>query len=184
MRITTFFITGTHALLMHNPAAMSKNGHSKGLGTKIIPTAEEEAKASRYLTDDGKFWVPTQGFKSCLVSGATGRRINKRAATSVLKGTVFPVEDRVIILDAKGKPMSGDNYEIDTRRAVVDKSGIPRSRAKVSGWSCKLQLELDELITDDLVEECLNMGGRTVGILDYRPEKGGPFGRFTAKLMK
>lgn len=185
MRISTYLVVGTHPLLMHNPETMSRNGHGKGgLGTKQIPSAEDEAAASRYLTEDGYFWVPTQAFKSCLVSASKGRRINKMAATSVLKGTVFPAEDRTFLLDAKnGKPLKGDHYEVDVRRAVVQGSGIPRARAKVSGWSCKVVLELDELITDNLILECLNLGGRTVGICDFRPATGGPFGRFTATLL-
>jgi len=185
MNIHTFLITGTHALLMHNPSSMTNGSSSNKLGSKVIPTPAEEAAASRYLTDDGAhLWVPCEGVKACAVSGAKGRRIGKNFATTIIRGTVFPAEDRSILLDAKTlKPIKSDSYEIDTRRARVNEAGILRSRAKISNWAAKIPFEIDELVSPDIVLECLNLGGRTCGLLDFRPECGGPFGRFSAKLL-
>jgi len=185
MRTKTFLLTRITDLLMHSPSGMKSSGEPKTIATKSIPTPEVEAAAGRYVTQDGYFWIPTQGIKNCMVSGAAGRRIGKRAATSVLKGTVFPLEDETIVLDQKTlKPMKADRYTVDMRRVTVDKKGIIRSRPRVTDWAAKVVFELDDMIPDDIVVECLNMGGRTIGILDYRPEKSGSFGRFKAELVK
>src|SRR5215467_11905056 len=128
MSVCTYLIIGTSPLMMHNPQGMTSGGGST-LNKKTIPSAAEEAAAGRYLTDDGYFRFPMQGFKSSLVSGGRGRRLGKQGAAAVLKGTVFPTEDWCSILDAATEqPMKGDRYEIDTRRVTVQmkKSGILR----------------------------------------------------------
>jgi hypothetical protein len=167
---------------MHNPISMTTG--KKGLAAKQIPTPEDEAAAGRYLDEHDNFQIPAMAVKKCIVSGAKGMRIAKQAATSVLMGTVFPAEEWYPLLDVKTlKPMKGDRYVIDTRRVVVDGNGIMRSRPKITGWACKVSFELDDLITDEVVLECLSRGGPRIGILDYRPQKSGWFGRFTAQLL-
>jgi hypothetical protein len=44
-------------------------------------------------------------------------------------------------------------------------------------------LELDAVIDDEMIVEVGNIGGRLVGIGDYRPEKSGPFGRYTIEKL-
>ena len=183
-RIVSYLVTGTYDLLMHNPASMYYSAEGE-LAQKKIPTAEEEAAASRYVTEDNLLYIPAQGIRNSIVSGGKGRRIGKLAAPTVLRAGVFPAEDRAILQDAKtGKPMTGDQYVIDVRRVVLKKSGgIMRARAKVSNWMFKVAFEVDALVSDGLIEEAGNIAGRIVGLLDYRPEKSGPFGRYKMKLI-
>jgi hypothetical protein len=184
-RISLFYMVGTYPLLMHNPKSMYFDSGGKGLQQKKIPTPEEEAKASRYVTDDGLLYIPTQGARNAIVSGGKGRRVGKQYATTILGGGVFPVEERTLLIDAAtGQPIKADQYEIDVRRVVLKSAGgIQRARAKVSNWACKIALELDELVEDNLVVDAGSIAGRFVGLLDYRPECGGPFGRFKISLV-
>jgi hypothetical protein len=170
MKISIFEIIGTYPILMHNPAGMQRGGEG-GMTTKKIPTAEVEAEAGVYKTEDGFMWFPSQAFKSSLVSASKGRRIGKQAATQVLKGTVFCAEERVHLLKVKrtgetskitDTPKPATDYTIDTRRAVVQRNGILRSRPKVSDWATKVALEIDDMVSDKLVEDILNMAGQSV----------------------
>jgi hypothetical protein len=184
MKLYTFEYTGTHPILMHNPAGMKGSGAGK-LDTKRIPSPEDEALAGRYVTEDGKYLrFPLQAFKSSLVGGGVGRRIGKRSATSVLKATVFPAEAWVTLLDAKTKkPIKADEYTIDTRRAVVQGNGVLRSRPLVMPWCCLAPFEVDDIIDNpELLIQIGELAGRMVGIGDFRPERGGPFGRYKVKL--
>jgi hypothetical protein len=185
MTIYTFEITSTTEILQHNPAGMTGSSEGK-LESKKIPSPEEEAKAGRYLTEDGKhFRIPAQAFKSSFVNGGVGRRIGKRAATSVLKATIFPAEEWCLLLDPKTKkPLRADQYTIDTRRVVLKlRGGILRSRPKIASWFCLVAFEVDDIIGKvELLEEIGNMAGSMVGVGDFRPEKGGPFGRYKVKL--
>jgi hypothetical protein len=162
-------------------------GSSEGkLDTKKIPTPEEEAKAGRYLTEDGKYFrFPVQAFKSSLVGGGVGRRIGKRSAISVMKATIFPAEEWCFLLDPKTKkPIPASQYVIDVRRVVLQKKlGVLRARPKIASWCCVVPFEIDDIIDKpELLVEIGNLAGRMVGVGDFRPEKGGPFGRYTVKL--
>ena len=65
---------------------------------------------------------------------------------------------------------------------VVKSSRILRTRAKFdTPWSCTFELDVDdELIDQDQLLEWLDIAGRQIGLGDWRPEKSGMFGRFTA----
>jgi hypothetical protein len=185
-REASFRITGTHPLLMHSPASMSLT--ERNLKTKVIPSPEEEAKASRYVTSKGFLYIPTQGIRNSIASGGKGRRIGKMAATTILRSAMFPAEEQSVLLDpATGKPLTADQYVIDTRRVQLKGRGgtssVLRSRAMIREWCTDFILELDETIDDDMVIEAGNIAGRLVGICDYRPEKSGPFGRYTIEKL-
>jgi hypothetical protein len=161
-------------VLMNNPAGMQ--APSDKLGRKNIPTAEVEAERSVYRSATGQLFLPSEAFRGCLVSAAKGRRIGKTAATSVIKGAVFAADEQTLLI-LNGEPVK--EYEIDTRRAVVQRNGVTRSRAKVPEWAATVRFEVDtDFIPEKQVRELLEIGGRTVGVGDYRPEKSGPFGRF------
>ena len=74
-----------------------------------------------------------------------------------------------------------DKYEVD-RRAVVNPSTggrIVRTRPKLTTWQVQFALEYDDtLLSEKEVREILDNAGRRVGLLDFRPERKGPFGRF------
>ena len=47
----------------------------------------------------------------------------------------------------------------------------------------QVPLEIDTaILRPEQVDEALNLAGRIIGIGDYRPEKGGGFGRFSAAI--
>lgn len=179
-----FTLNGLYALLMHNPElSMEKPGREKGLGRKTIPSPEEEAKRSRYLLPDGNMYVSAIAVRNSMLGGAKGYRIGKRAAADLLTGAVIPVDMQFPLL-RDGKPISGDDYSVDTRRAVVKKQGIMRSRAKIElPWSLECTFDYNsELASLEHIKEALNNAGQIIGLLDYRPERKvglpGWFGRF------
>ncbi len=65
---------------------------------------------------------------------------------------------------------------------VVQRSRILRTRAKFDlPWSCTFELDVDdEQIDQSQLLEWLDIAGRQIGLGDWRPEKSGMFGRFTA----
>jgi hypothetical protein len=76
------------------------------------------------------------------------------------------------------------DYEVDTRRAVIGRAAINRSRPKVVDWAVEAEFALDtDALPLSVFAEVVGYAGSRVGILDYRPEKTGQFGCFTvAKL--
>jgi hypothetical protein len=123
-----------------------------------------------------------------MMTAVSGRKFGKKAARMVIAGAVFPVETDCIILKGNGKPAK--EYIIDKQPAVVGKARVPRCRPKFFPWSIMLPLELDtDLITPAQTLEALELGGRIIGIGEYRPDPSGGksgvgnFGRFSAEIV-
>jgi hypothetical protein len=188
----TFAVTGESPILMNNPAGMKKPGDEPGAKIKKIPTPEEEARSLVYRDEDGQIFGPAMGFKSAIMSAAKGRKFGKVSAPAVIRGNVFcPLDvERVILKHAKtGKPLTDKDYIIDSRRAVLTsgmkKVGVVRSRPRFASWACDVVLEIEtDALEPKAVEDLFKIAGRTIGYLDFRPEKGGSFGRFTVSLKK
>lgn len=187
IKIVTFKITGKTPLMQSNPATLCMEPDSGGLGVKKKYDDAQEAALRLYVNSDGKFVHPSAALRKCMMTAVSGRKFGKKAARMVIAGAVFPVETECVILDAKGNPAK--TYEIDKQPAVVGKARIPRCRPKFSQWSMLVPLELDdELIAPEQVLEALQLGGRIIGIGEYRPDPSGgksgvgSFGRFSAEI--
>ncbi len=178
MQLIELEIEGVSPLLLHNPAGMRPPNAT--LARKNIPEVEVEAEAGTYRMPDGQLALPTPAFRSCLVSGGKGRRFGKTAATTIIKGAVFAADEMTPLFDPDGTP--AHTFEIDMRRAVVQRAAVVRARPKLPKWAATIRFEIDdEFISETQVREVLAIGGRTIGVGDYRPEKAGPFGRFTLR---
>lgn len=177
-----FAITGISPLLMHNPAGMGRQA-AGGMARKTIPTPEDEAEAAAYRLEDGGLYFPSIGFRSALWTGASGRKIGKMTARNAVAQAVFNIDDKTLIVN----PETGEqitDYEILVTRVVVQKSGIHRARPMIAKWGAVLNLEIDtDVLGPSEVAQGLNIAGRAVGVGDWRPEKRGPYGRFTAEIL-
>lgn len=166
---------------MHNAAAMGSGQNTK-LGAKKIPSPADEAEAGAYRMASGQLYVPTIAFRSALLNAAKGLKINKKAASMIFAASVFVIEEYCPLFDAEGNPLH--EYSIDSRRAVVQRQGIIRSRARIEEWNCVLALELTEMVGVAQVTQGLEMAGKIIGVLDFRVEKKGWFGLFKPELME
>lgn len=183
MDIVVYHITGVSSLMMHSPKGMSAAEGPKSIGTKVIPTPEVEAESGAYRLKDGQLYIPTAAFRKAILTAARGRRIGKTSAGMVLGGSVLPAEEEAPLTDpVTNEPLK--EYEIDIRRVVLNKQGIRRARPIIRKWACGLPLEVDlEMLPNlEILTEVLNIAGKIVGVLDYRIEKGGIYGRFMAAL--
>ena len=71
------------------------------------------------------------------------------------------------------------------RSVVIGRARIMRSRPVFKKWQLEFELEIDEMeVPNDVVKEILEYSGKRVGIGDFRPEKGGSFGRFEVSKWK
>lgn len=181
MEILHFKINGLSALLMHSPASMQpKTAEQLKARGQVFDPGEEAAK-SRYLLPDGNLYIPAIAVRNSLLNGSKGYTVApRRAARPVLAAAIIIADEAFPLLDGNGNPKGGDDYTIDSRRAVVQRQGIIRSRAKIElPWQLECAFSFNsELIPINIVEQALRNAGQVVGLLDYRPEKSGWFGRF------
>ena len=168
-------ITGTTPLLMHNPAAM--RGATGGI--KQIPLPVDEAAAARYLMPGSatELALKADHIHSALKIAGRGFRVRgKESVGPYLAGSIEVLPEWI--------SLRTDKYEVDTRRAVVNKQGVLRSRPLIWPWSAVFELHYDETVFAEkfldevLRDQIFKRAGTAVGILEYRPSKGGKFGRF------
>lgn len=181
MEIAQFHVEGVSPLLMHNPSGMAPAGDdSVSTKTKVAPP-DVEAERGVYYSPTGLISLPTTAFRGCLASAAKGRRFGKTFATSIVKGSVFSADEWTPVTMPDGTPMT--TWTVDARRAVLGTGktakGIIRGRPKFEEWAATVNFEYDaDFLHPDQIGELLEIGGRTIGVGDFRPENSGPFGRF------
>ena len=90
-----------------------------------------------------------------------------------------------LLLDREGNRLT--TFEVDSRPVVIPstKGRIMRHRPRLNTWGLEVSLEVDQtMIESETIHQLLEEGGRRLGLGDYRPERGGPFGRFSVVSWK
>src|ERR1051326_2270698 len=177
-----FTALGTSPLLTHSTRIMAvQSERAKGKG-KWIPTPQEEADLSTYRTADDAFGVPAMAFRGAIVKAGgawpvPGQRMSKMGSRlghiDVGPTVVLP------LLTPDGEPIG--QYEIDIQRAVVQRQGVSRARARFDLWRVDFEIEFDDELVPggaDYLKDILSDAGKRIGVCDFRPEKKGPYGRF------
>ncbi len=143
------------------------------------PTKEElfeEAKKHAYINEKGELYIPASAVAHCILNRAKELKAGGKNLASYLKGTFF-IEPNEI-------PLGKKDFEVDVRRAVIQRNAILKARAKVFPWEAEFYIIYDKATFPIPLDEIpklrflIDQAGYKFGLLDYRPEKGGEFGRF------
>ena len=185
-------LAGESPLLMHsdrgaNPLDPETKRH-KALTSKRKKTDEDHEAIARSewklsLYHDKKLgpYLPTTNIRSAIVNGG---KINK-LGSAIQKGTLI-LADRAAV-NYKGPRDPDELWDsqayTDCRSVVVGQSRLMRYRPVFETWSLEFELLYDTTVLDrEQIEQALGNAGRLIGLGDYRPECGGPFGRFLAEV--
>lgn len=188
-----FRITGTYALLQNNPAAMLAPPPPPGpKGPTEKPPLEQQAEAAAYRLKSGQLYFPAIAFRKALLGacknktvkpGGKGRGIQ---VVTFMKATAFTEALEAPLFHPKTwKPIT--DFDVDVRRVVMKGTGgaIARARPLIREWATEIVMECDtDFVTAAMILELLTLAGKMIGVGDYRPERGGPFGRFMVQLQE
>jgi hypothetical protein len=171
---------------MHNPAMMRSN-QGPQRGGRVIPSPYDEARAGLYVNGENQLYLKSDMFREAALAAAKSFKLGRGTLTNKFAAAVFLCSEHCPLFWAgTDKPITAadDDWEIDTRRVVIQKAGILRSRPKITNWQCPLEFEVDEEIIPNLqvIEDVMRSSGKFPGVGDYRVGKKGPFGRYTAEL--
>lgn len=159
---------------------MSKEMEDKLAGAKNNKIREEIERNNVslyiYFDSEGRPAIPSTYIINAMKNAAAEFQIKGRGKKTYKKlvgAGLIAIEPDMIPLNApKG-------WKIDSRPVVVQKARIMRHRPLFPEWSAEFTIYYDEQqFTENIVKEILENAGAFVGIGDYRPERGGPFGRF------
>ncbi len=181
-----FVLEGKTPLLMHSPRGM-KGAVQEITKGKNVPSPQEEAEASAYKLPNGDLCVPATAVRNCIITATSGYKLGKRALRPYVAGALLPADLSFPLVNNEGEPIR--TYTVDTQRAVIQRQGILRSRARIDvPWNIICVFELQPTVEQDgiprlleFIKTCIGEGGLAVGILDYRVEKKGWYGMFRLK---
>ena len=188
-------ITGTSALIQHSalgidtshPLNLEKANLTRKKGSNR--TAEDdrrireiETELAFWLNRSGQPIVPAAAMRSCMEIGA--RKV--RQGPQVREGLIV-LNDGLLQYDKEryGTTLAElVNRTQFTTSVVVQRSRLLRTRPMFDlPWSAEFNIEYDtELVDKTQLENWLDIAGRRIGLGDWRPEKSGLYGRFTATV--
>ena len=166
-------ISSASALLMHKFPMVPVEALEK----KPI---EEQAELAAYRDPNGKLCVPSICIQRALVSGATFSKGKGR-------GSLQKNAAACVVVDPEYLTLGTDTYAVDSRPVVVPatKGRVLRHRPRIDEWKLKFELAFEEdLISLLQIRRIVDDTGQRVGLLDFRPERKGPFGRFIVTSWK
>ena len=174
----SFAIVGTSPLITHpwdEKAIREIQAAQAGKKTKnrTIRDPEAEFKACIYRTDELEPGIPLLAFKKSLIEAAhKDIGIEK---TLVRKAFFIPCTDSGKII-----PMECGEPRMRTDVVRVGTSGTDlRYRPEFWPWRVRISAEIDaDLLQPEDVVNLVNRAGFGVGICEWRPQKGGEYGRF------
>ena len=169
-------------IMFNNPAMMAVDTSSMSKGKKTYD-ADEEAEMRTYRNDDGNLCVPSTQVRASILEASKVFKVGRSSAKTILNHIIVEPFDLLELQTSKSKAIQ--EYEQDQRRVVVQRSGIIRTRPVVKDWQLSFSIIADAEIMNatwkepvDALIKIVSDAGKKQGIGDYRPQKGGNFGRF------
>lgn len=184
MKTFVALIQGTTSFLMHRfsesaEGAVGAQTRTVKVGGERVP--REEAQRVAYQNPAGDFYFPGAAFSRMLREAGGGHKIkgSRKSAKYVVPSAVLVLDDAVFVLDGTGE--KAKTFEVDSRPVVIPatKGRVMRHRPRFDAWGMRVTIRINDAILEPkFVRQLFEEGGRQIGIGDFRPEKGGPFGTF------
>lgn len=188
-------LTGLGGLIQHNGAAgldtrskanLEKAEIARKRGSNRTETddqrlAELECQTSLYLDGSGAPTLPAAAVRAMIETSARklkqGPQVREGLVVESIDAFDYDRERMGTTVEELGKSAQF------TVGVVVQRNRILRTRALFEPWSLTFTLDCDdELVDKEQLETWLDIGGRRIGLGDWRPEKSGSYGRFTAEV--
>lgn len=136
---------------------------------------EEQAEISAYRDEEtGGLYIPGVAIQRALIAAATYSKGKGRSTLQKpVAACVFVSPDRC--------GLGTTDYKIDARAVVIaaTKGRIVRYRPRLDQWGVSFAIDYDpDLLTETQLRGVVDDAGARVGLLDFRPERKGPYGRF------
>jgi len=187
-------ITGSSPMIMHsdryaNPMDPMTKEH-KMLTTKKKKTDDDqfmialsELRGSMYWNSRVGPYLPGANIRSAIVNGG---KLNK-LGQQIKRSTMMADPEVPLIYDGSRdrEILIHDPQFQDCRSVVVSGRRIMRYRPIFREWAAEFAIYYEPSAIDSKdIEMAAANAGLLVGIGDFRPERGGMFGRFSVEVMK
>ena len=158
-------------------AEISRKRGSNRTVTDEARLAELDCQISFWLDEDGAPTIPEGVIRAMMEESA--RKLKQ--GPQVREGLIVTGSNFEYDMDRYGTSIDelGRNCQF-TVPVVVQRQRILRTRAKFDKpWACVFTVDTDpELVDAEQLTAWLDIGGRRIGLGDWRPSKSGHYGRF------
>jgi hypothetical protein len=149
----------------------------KGKQPKEAKDPAQEMESCFYPKIGKKHTIPAGALKAAIVSAATSLDDKINFSQKKIKQALFIVGDW-LQLETTEPIMRTDMVRV----GGMSKSADVRYRPMFEKWSCTFAVDYNASIYSSAqVAQLIEVAGFAVGLCEWRPEKGGNFGRFTLK---
>ncbi len=185
MKSISIKITGTKPIMMNYY-------HGNEIKAVEKMPIEDQLKLCEYRLapeegeEKGKLYVPSENVRKSIGHGAkyvAGKRGVSLRPTVLSMITIEPAA--LYIYDDEDNYVY--DYEIDERsvRNNVTNGRRMKKRPLITEWNLKFTLQFDPtLLSAKQMRECVDRAGLMSGILEFRKERGGPFGEYIVNDWK
>ena len=188
-------IEGTSPIIHHNgaagldtrsPANIEKAEIARKRASNRTESDEDrirelECQIALWLDADGSPAIPAGAIRAVIETGARKLKQGPQVREGLVVESVDFHYDRNLgtTVEELGKSVQF------TVGVVVQRNRILRTRAKFDQWGATFIVDCDdELVDREQLEQWLDIGGRRIGLGDWRPEKSGQYGRFHVVSLK
>lgn len=192
MEIIQLKITGTTPLIMHgdryaNPLDLMNKAHKELTGKRKKTDEDQqliafsELRGAMYWSERNGPYLPGANLRSCIVGGGKLHKLGKQ----IMRSTSIPDPEVPLLYQGPRdrETLIHDPQYQDCRSVVVSGRRIMRYRPIFREWSAQFSMyyEPSAINPEDIITAA-STAGLLVGIGDFRPERGGMFGRFTVEV--
>lgn len=176
-------IQGVSGLLMNRfetgpDGPLGDGGATREVHHGEFGTPREQAEKKAYRNSETKeLFVPAANLYASIIGAGIFHKLNNKKVTTQNESLVpAGMWIRELIL-----PLGTKDYEVDSRRAVIPKTGMPYicHRPRLDEWELSFTLEIDTtMFSEKFARALVDDAGKKRGLCDNRPSKKGPYGRF------
>lgn len=133
------------------------------------------------LDEKSAVGIPMENVFGCLREAGRHVTVAGKSKISTAGSTILPA---ILTLEGMFYPLSNQAWEVDVRRGVMDNgTTVGIVRPKFKDWSITVQFVAEEGdgVTIATIRKLFDEAGRKIGLCAFRPQKNGPFGRFTVE---
>jgi len=185
MKTVKVTIEGSSPLLMNQYNVEAELERQKGTKrVNKIYDAKEEAEKAAYFSSKGKkeLIIPAGVLYAAILNASSFHKVGKRSAKAILAGSLR-IQDET---DGEEIKLGTAEYTIDTRPVVINRARVLKSRARMDKWKATFKIVYnDKLIADPaVIRTVLEEAGLRIGLMDFRPARGGWYGCFNITNWK
>ena len=177
--VLTTKIEGVSPLIEHKwsekALTMLRDKHA-GIKVKNREARDPEAEfhSAYYKCEDGQYGFPAGGIKQCLINAA---HKDIGLEKTLLRKSLFIIPDDTINNLCAFE--SDDPVMLEDIVRIGQGSTVLRYRPEFRNWSMIIRMEFDSMsLTQNTILNLVQRAGFGVGLGEWRPEKGGEYGRF------